>query len=423
MRSRDSRTGLVLSGAAALGAYEAGVVHHIATEVAKSLGKEIRFDIISGTSAGGINAAALASAAADPAGGAGSLCEVWSNLVLGQLLRPSAVELLRIVLDVGGRTGRLGQALQARMGQGGLLDPGPLERLLSEKLPIGRIADSVERGLVQAVALTTTRIATGEAVVFYQAARDHPPWLAAHGLVPRPTTLGLSHALASAAIPLLLPAVAIDGDLFCDGGLRQVVPLSPAIHLGATHLLVIPPFPHIGTGGPEVEESRRKAVTSPIYLAGKALNAFFVDRVDADLTRLEQINHILEAGRRRFGPAFEADLNDELACLAGAGPLRRIQVLRIEPSRPLGTLAVEHVTSRDFARKEKGAAGTLLRCLADRDPSRSGDLLAYLLFDGTFAARLIELGRADARERHEDLCEIFAGPFTQSVAGSSRAAQ
>ena len=409
MTRHEPRTGLVLSGAAALGAYEAGVAHYIATDIARARGDDVRFDVISGTSAGGINAAALASTADAPASGAARLCEIWSSLELGRFLRPSAAELLRILLEMKGGVGEVRQAVRSRLGSGGLLDAGALEHLLSDSLPIGRIGDNVRSGNVQAVALSTTHVASGEAVVFYQAACDHPPWPAAHGLTPRPTTLQLSHVLASAAIPILLPAVSIDGELYCDGGLRQLVPLSPAIHMGASRLVVIPPMPRPAIPDPGAGQARGSAVTSPVYLAGKALNAFFADRVDADLSRLEQINDLLECGRQCVGAAFEADLHDELA-RAGAGPLHRVNVLRIEPSQPLGALAVDHVTSRGFARRQRNAAGRLLRCLADGDPSRSGDLLSYLLFDGGFAADLIDLGRADARARHGELCAFLADP-------------
>ena len=415
MNERDFRTGLVLSGAAALGAYEAGVARYITEEVARSLGRPVRFDILSGTSAGGINAAALASAAPDPGCGAEQLCEVWSRLDLAELLRPSGAELLRILLDIEGGSGPVQRALRARLGRGGLFDPAPLERLLSSRLSIGRIADNLRDGRVRAVALSTTQIASGEAHVFYQARCEHPPWSREPGLVPRVAKLSTAHALASAAIPILFPPVTIDGEVYCDGGLRQLVPLSPAIHLGATRLVVVAPLPRASDAAPELATARRDAVGSPLYLAGKALNAFFFDRVEADLGRLGQINAILRAGQKCFGPAFEADINDELARM-GAGPLRRINVLRIEPSRSLGGLAIEHVTSGDFARG-RSSATRLVECLADRDSTRSGDLLAYLLFDGPFAAKLIELGRSDAAAHHDDLCEFLA-PTGEGLAAS-----
>lgn len=421
MRDGDFRTGLVFSGAAALGAYEAGVARYILEEVATSLGRAVRFDIISGTSSGGINAAALASAAPDPGCGAGQLCDVWSQLELAELLRPSAAELLRLLLEVDGGSGRVQRALRARLGRGGLLDPAALERLLTSRLSIGRISDNVRDGWVRAVALSTTHVATGEAHVFYQANCEHPPWPREPGLVPRLAKLSTAHAMASAAIPILFPAVAIDGDLYCDGGLRQLIPLSPAIHLGATRLVVVAPLAHGWAATPDLPQSRTDAVGSPLYLAGKALNAFFFDRIEADLARVAQVNSILQAGRNCFGPAFGADLNDELARM-GAGPLRRVNLLRIEPSRSLGSLAIEHVMSADFVGRSRSAAGRLIACLAERDAARSGDLLAYLLFDGAFAAKLIELGRDDAAAHHDELCSFLTPADQGAGAGLARAA-
>ncbi|MCX5747161.1 MAG: phospholipase, partial [Proteobacteria bacterium] len=164
--------------------------------------------------------------------------------------------------------------------------------------------------------------------------------------------------------------VEIAGEQYCDGGLRQMVPLSPAIHLGAPRLLVVNPLPATRPRAP-----RSASVTSPLYLAGKALNALFADRVAADLTQLDRITELLRAGERRYGVTFERDLNHELARVGNA-ELRPIEALAIEPSTDLGALAAGYVTSPAFALRTPGAAGTLLRWMADGDPDRFGDLLA-----------------------------------------------
>jgi NTE family protein len=171
------------------------------------------------------------------------------------------------------------------------------------------------------------------------------------------------------------------------------VPLSPSIHLGARRLLVINPL--APAGGVLDEQARRAASTSPFYLAGKALNALFVDRTEVDLARLEQLTAVLRAGRRRYGLAFEAEINAELA-RDGAAPLHAVTALRIGPSRDLGQLAAEYAAGPELARREHGIVAQLMRCLAEAGPTHTGDLLSYLLFDGGFAAELIALGRADA---------------------------
>jgi NTE family protein len=173
------------------------------------------------------------------------------------------------------------------------------------------------------------------------------------------------------------------------------------------------------TGGPAEQQARRAASTSPFYLAGKALNALFVDRTEVDLSRLEQITAVLRAGRRRYGPSFEAEINAELQREAAA-PLHEVTAFRIGPSRDLGLLAAEFAASPELARRERGILARLMRCLAVAGPTRTGDLLSYLMFDGSFAGELIALGRADARRHHAELCEFLAE--VPSTPGTSWAA-
>lgn len=403
-------TGIVLAGAAALGAYEAGVLHHVLDRVARDVGRPRIFDIVSGTSAGAINAAAIAAFADRPVWGAARICDTWAALRLGQVLRPSAIELLRSAGEATEMSSSVVRALRIRRAHGGLLDPRPLASLLGAVLPIERIAQHIASGILHGIAISATHVASGRATVFHQAAR---PMSSRRGdqVITVATKLTIAHAMASAAIPLLLPPVWIAGDLYCDGGLRQMVPLSPSIHLGARRLLVINPLTPASSA---IDEQARRAVsTSPFYLAGKALNALFADRTEVDLARLEQLSHVLRAGTRHFGPAFEAGINAELA-RTGLAPLHDISVLRIGPSRDLGQMAAEYAAGPELTRREHGLGVRAMRCLANA-ATRTGDLLAYLLFDGGFASELIALGRRDARARHEELCAFF-GRSPQQIA-------
>lgn len=403
LSASGSHAAIVLAGASALGAYQAGVLRYLVHEVARDLPRPFRFDILSGTSAGSINALGLASQAADPRAAVDRVCAAWTSLELSEVLRPSAIEVIAMAADVAGLPGRLKRALRAHGARGGLLDPRPFERILAREVSSAAIGANLASGALAAVALATTHVASGRAVVFQQgrlAPRSGP----ATGTMIA-ATLDVRHALASAAIPLLFPAVTIDGDLYCDGGLRQMVPLSPALKLGARRVLLINP----GSGerpGPAEAEARRRAAASPLYLAGKALNALFVDGLDSDLDRLAKVNELLAAGTRRYGAGFVDAIAEELAA-AGAQPLAPIDVVHLEPSRDVGVMAATHVTAGRFA-LGRGAAGLALRWLADGDSHRAGDLLSYLLFDGAFARALIELGETDARARHADLVALFS---------------
>jgi NTE family protein len=292
--------------------------------------------------------------------------------------------------------------LRALAIRGGVLDPAPITAEI-RKAPLERIPDHLRAGRLHGVAVSATRVANGEAVVFHGGSRVEP-WSPRENVTPVAARLDERHVLASAAIPLLFPPVMIDDELYCDGGLRQMVPLSPAVHLGATRLLVVNPLPATRA---RVKGPSSVLMTSPLYIAGKALNALFADRVELDVQRLEHTNAILRAGKRRYGPAFESQINAELA-RDEQHELREIATLRIEPAHDLGGLAAEYVKSKTFLSRSPGPAGWLLRVLADGDPERAGDVLAYLMFDGGFTAQLIELGRADARAHHEALCGLLA---------------
>jgi NTE family protein len=391
----------VLAGGAARGAYEVGVVQYILEEVARDVG-DAPLDVLCGTSVGAINACALAAWADDPRGRAARLAEHWETLRIEHVVRPDGREILGLVQSFF----RLGRT-NPRLRRGGILDPAGLARLLAAAVPFHRIDDHLRAGRLKALSVSTTHIATGRTVVFVQRVENDPP-LASRDptLVPQLTTIGLPHALASAAIPLLFPAVVIDDEYYCDGGLRQNVPLSPARRLGADRLIVVSPRALADRAPASVQQARVQSFPSPLFLVGKTLNALLLDRIDADLDRMNRINEILAAGERLYGAGFVPALNKEL----GREPGRQVRPMRVElirASHDIGVLAAQFVRSAEFASRSRGVIGRVLRRLADGESASETDLLSYLLFDGGFARQLIELGRADARAKHDSLCAFF----------------
>lgn len=403
------RVALVLAGGAARGAYEIGVVQHIAEEVAADLGAEPPIDILCGTSVGAINACALAAMADAPRSRARKLAAYWRGLRMADVIRLHPLYLARFAKSLFGRAMQQSEVLGERRGRrfGGLIDPGGLEAIIRDSIHFPRITDHLRSGLLLGLTVSATHIATGTTVVFVARPQAGlPSWSRDRKVLAQRVELRIEHALASAAIPLMFPAVSIDGEFYCDGGLRQNVPLSPARHLGADGILVINPRYTYPAEEPLLKSSAPQ-VPGPWSLVGKALNALLLDRVENDIDRLRRINSILLAGERRFGTDFIPEINKTMGKNDLGRGLRPLAAMLIDASENIGQLAAEYVRSPRFAARNRGVLATLVRHLAEDEVSGESDLLSYVLFDGEFAAQLIELGRKDARARHAELCSFF----------------
>jgi NTE family protein len=408
------RVALVLAGGAARGAYEIGVVQHIAEEVAADLGADPPIDILCGTSVGAINACALAAMADAPRSRARKLAAQWKGLRMADVVRLHPSFLARFTASLLGRA--LAHAEPSGKRYGGILDPTGLEEIIRASIPFPRITEHLRSGLLSGVTVSATHIGTGTTVVFVaRGEKGLPRWSRDRKVVPQRVELRLEHSLASAAIPLMFPAVSIDGEFYCDGGLRQNVPLSPARHLGADGLIVINPRYTYEIDLPDLPSSAPGLLPGPWFLIGKALNALLLDRVETDIDRLRRINSILLAGQRRYGPEFIPEINKVLGHSPGQkaedgaiGPgLRPMAAMLIDASENIGHIATEYVASPEFRSRNRGVLGRIVRRLAEDDEGSESDLLSYILFDGEFAAQLIEMGRRDARRRHAELCRFF----------------
>jgi NTE family protein len=220
-------------------------------------------------------------------------------------------------------------------------------------------------------------------------------------------TLSARHAMASAAIPFLFPAVRIDGALYCDGSLRQHVPLSPARHLGADALVVVNPRTMPPAPRENAAEQHERAFPGPLFLLGKTLNALTLDRIDGDIEQLERLNRVLAAGTRRYGARFVSEINGSLA-EDGGPPLKPISLLHLHASEDIGQLAAAFVRSRRFGGVGSGLLRRAFARLAEGEGKTEADLLSYLLFDNRFTRELMELGWGDAERRHDEIVRFFA---------------
>lgn len=381
------------------------MIRFIRERLAKDLGFQPHFDIITGTSVGAINASYLAATADQPAIQAGSLCAAWRSLEIEALIALRGRDLVR--------AGRLLMGAEppppppGSYRYGGLLDTAGLEAFVLRAIPWRGIRRNLKSGKLAALAVAATHVGSGHSIVFIDSAEPLPEhWSSDPFVSHRAAHIGPRYALASAAIPMLFPAVKIGTHFYVDGGLRLNTPMSPAIRLGADRLLVIS-LRYVPPTEDEVLDAEREiAYPKPLFLAGKALNALMLDHTDYDIDRLSRINAIIRAGTAAFGPQFQQVLNRELVKHRGA-PVRPLEALHIRPSHDVGEIASTYL--REGRIRLRGRmAQKLFQRLAHAEASRESDLLSYLLFDGRYADALIDLGYRDAEARAEELAELFS---------------
>lgn len=370
---------LVLTGGGARGAYQVGVLRHLASRF-----PELRIPILTGVSAGGVNAAHLAQHRGTFREAVEQLVTLWRGLTPNHVFRVDASSLLRngarwgIRLVSGGGTG-VGATR-------GLLDTAPLRGYLEGALRPERglltgIDYNLRRGTLRAVALGTTSFTTGQSVMWVQG-RAIELW-------ERPkrrsvqTQLGLDHVMASAALPLVFPAVQIGSEWHGDGGVRLAAPLSPALHLGAHKIIAV--ATRYERTSEEASVAEVVGYPPPAQVMGVLYNAIFLDLIDQDVIRLARMNKIL-----REVPEEKRD------------GLRIVDILVVRPSRDLGRIA------KEYEPRLPRAFRFLTRGTGTRETT-SSDFLSLLMFQDDYLGRLIELGEADAAARSDEIARFLDG--------------
>ena len=402
---------LVLSGGGARGAYEAGVLSYLLEDLPARLGRAVRFEIVTGTSVGAVHACYLAAAQDEP--GAGQrLLDIWRSLSLDRVFAVGAVDLVRVpwqLLGFGGLRPALPPTGPVPERLPGLFDTGWLETIVLDNIPWKTLRRNLDDGSMHALAIAATEIATGRSIVFVDKHGDTSPgWEGDRFVIPRAAEIGPAHALASAAIPLIFPAIRIDRTYYCDGGLRLNTPLSPALRLGAERVLVIGlRYPRPAEEEDRIARRREANVMQPTYLVGKALNALLLDRVEYDLDRMRLFNAILEAGVRAYGPDFLMRINEPIVALRKK-PYRIVRNCMLRPSKDLGVLAAECLRHQTRSRGLRDWLSRNVVRFAGHGALGEADLLSYLFFDRCYADHLIELGRHDAAQAAAELVAFFS---------------
>jgi NTE family protein len=403
------KTGLVLGGGSARGAYEAGVLSYLRTELASELGDHVKLDVIAGTSVGALNACYLAATSDRPEIQSHGMVQTWTSLKIEEILQFGVTDVFRILREFLGTT-----PIRWEGGlTGGLVNPAGLIEVVANHIPWRNLLPCIRSGAIDSLAVSATHVATGRTLIFLQRREGTaPPWSRDVHTEARHVRIGPKHALASAALPVLFPSVRIGGQLFVDGGLRHSVPLSPALRLGAERVIVVP-LRHKEDAEQRnamSAKAQEKVIASAPFLLGKTMNALLLDYTDQDLDRMERLNAMIEAGTEAYGPSFVDTLNRALVPHRNQ-PVRYVRHMVVRPSQDIGRMAADYIRSAEFKRRVKNRlVGRVLRRLGEREADDEADLVSYLLFDGGFADQLIQLGRADARAQREAWVKFFSEP-------------
>jgi NTE family protein len=389
MQSERGKAALVLAGGGARAAYQVGALRAVREIVPDP--RPNPFPIICGTSAGAVNAGALAVHAEDFGNAVERLLDVWRHFEPHHVYRADfpgvAANSLRWLAGF-----LFGAFLRNK--RISLLDSRPLESLLARRLDFSRIAANIEAGSLDAVSITCSGYTSGQSCSFFQAGEHVESWKRSQRIGIR-AKIGVDHLMASSAIPFLFPAHHLNREYFGDGSMRQIAPVSPALHLGADRVLVI--------GTAKIRDEAPQRTRGDLYpslaqVAGHVMNSIFLDSLAVDIERLERINRTISCVEpqqlRRMGLT-----------------LHHVDVLVLTPSEALDAIAVKHVRSLPASiRFLMRSVGAMRR--------GGANLASYLLFERGYCNELIELGYRDTLARRDEVAAFLAGelrPPAQSV--------
>jgi len=375
----SNRTALILPGGGARGAFQVGVLKALAQLLPKTSPNP--FPVISGTSAGAVNSAVLASRAEHLRSAVAELERVWAHFRCEQVYKTDHLTMLKSSLHWMSSIVLGGWLVGTPKS---LLDNSPLRELLLRNVHFPRIQQAIDDGHLEAVAITAAGYDSARSKSFFEAAEQFRDWERTRRLGKR-TPLNIDHIMASIAVPMIFPPQLIGNEYYGDGAMRQATPMSPAVHLGADRILVV------GIRDETGEKEPAKAGPPPSFaqIAGYMLDTLFMDGLYSDLERITRINELIDS----------VPENERTGTLAKVRP---IDTMLIVPSEDLREIAYRH-------RKELPVAiRALLRGIGGKSPGEN-KLLSFLLFERAYTRELIALGYKDAMKVKDELLDFVTG--------------
>ena len=379
MKKQKPKISIVMSGGGARAAYQVGVLKAVAEMLPDDASNP--FDIICGTSAGAINAAALATHAYNFKKSVQRIHNIWAGFHAHHVFKTDSWSLIKT--SSNWFLAMLSAGMNKRRGSLYLLDRSPLKKLLEQYIQTKDIQYSLDQGYLHALSITASGYTTQQSVSFFQSNDIHPPWFRSRRIGAQ-ANITVTHLMASSAIPFIFAPVRLNREFFGDGSMRQIAPISPALHLGADKILIIGNRQEVLPTMP-----RRRIISEPsiAQIAGHALDSIFLDSLDADIERLQRINKTVkligDQDREKHGVT-----------------LRQVEVQVISPSNDIGKMAADHAHELPWSIK------TLLRGIGAYSKTDSS-FMSYLLFEKGYCNALIKLGYDDTIREKENILHFL----------------